>query len=362
MLETGPDAPPLGTRDAMVYSLLSLGCGAPHFLFLAYFMKYGTDTLGIEPAVLGGLFGVSRLWDAVSDPMVGALSDRLAGRRGRRRPWIAAGSVLMAVTVLMLWNPPAGPGSTELTVWVAGAICLYFTAHTLVYVPYDALAVELTRGLRARNRLYAWRFAAFKVAMVAGAAATAAFTESGDPRRVGAVVGWAGAALVVLGTWPVLLRLREPASSPPPRRRVGLWSGLRRAALDRQARTFFVITFVVSAGESALSALGPFVVAILLGDERSLPLILSVYVLSALAAAPLVTRLAARYGTWRLWNLSLGAMVLFYAGLALVHPGGLWFMLALVVPGGAAAALGAVLGSSILAALIDESALRSGQA
>lgn len=361
MLDTGLDAPPLGARDTLVYSLLSFGCGAPHFLILAYFLKYGTGTLGIEPAVLGGLFGASRIWDAVSDPVVGALSDRLASRFGRRRPWLAAGGVLLAVSLYMLWSPLPAAGSPGLTVWVGGAICLYFTAHTLVFVPYDALAVELTRGLHARNRLYASRFAAYQLAMVAGVVATAAFTESASPRRVGSIVGLAGAALAVLGTWPVVARLREAARPVAVVRRARLWSGLRRAALDREARIFFVITFVVSAGESALSALGPFVVAILLGSERPLPLILAAYILSGLVTAPLVTRLADRFGTWRLWNLSLAVMVLFYGGLAFVHPGGLVIMMGLVIPGGVAAAFQGVLGSSILASLIDRSARRSGE-
>ena len=67
------------------------------WLVMVYLLKFSTDVLGVGPAVVGALFGLGRLWDAVSDPAVGFLSDRTSSRLGRRRPWIAASALPTAL-------------------------------------------------------------------------------------------------------------------------------------------------------------------------------------------------------------------------------------------------------------------------
>ena len=76
---------PLGT--ILTYCLPTVGCGFMFLLIGLYLMPFSTDVLGISPAVMGTLFGLSRIWDAVSDPLAGYWSDRTRSRMGRRSPW-----------------------------------------------------------------------------------------------------------------------------------------------------------------------------------------------------------------------------------------------------------------------------------
>ncbi|MCB1694121.1 MAG: MFS transporter, partial [Pseudomonadales bacterium] len=67
------------------YSLPRISFGIMGLLFGTYFMKFSTDVLLIAPAAIGALLAASRMWDAVSDPLAGFLSDRTQSRFGRRR-------------------------------------------------------------------------------------------------------------------------------------------------------------------------------------------------------------------------------------------------------------------------------------
>ena len=79
------------------FNLPTLGMGFMYLLVNMYLMKYATDVLLIAPAAMGLIFGFSRLWDGVTDPLVGYVSDRTRSRLGRRRPWILFSAIPVAL-------------------------------------------------------------------------------------------------------------------------------------------------------------------------------------------------------------------------------------------------------------------------
>ena len=72
----------------IAYGMPAIGAGYMYLLMSLYVMKFSTDVLLIAPAVMGVIFSISRIWDAVSDPIAGYLSDRTTFKFGRRRTWI----------------------------------------------------------------------------------------------------------------------------------------------------------------------------------------------------------------------------------------------------------------------------------
>ena len=97
-------AGPLPVSVLLTYSAPSIGLHFTFMLMGLYFFKFATDVLLLAPAVLGVLIGGSRLWDAVSDPIAGYLSDRTRTRYGRRRPWMAAAALAVLNTPSTLAN------------------------------------------------------------------------------------------------------------------------------------------------------------------------------------------------------------------------------------------------------------------
>ena len=80
--------------SSLVYfTLPTIGFGYMYGLINLYLMIFATDFLAIAPATVGFIFGISRLWDAISDPLIGHLSDNTRTRFGRRRPWLVIAAI-----------------------------------------------------------------------------------------------------------------------------------------------------------------------------------------------------------------------------------------------------------------------------
>lgn len=89
-------------RTVLLYSLPAAGVHYTFMLVGIYLLKFSTDVLLIGPGLMGFLFGASRIWDAVSDPVAGHWSDRTRARLGRRRSWLLASVVPIAAAYWMV--------------------------------------------------------------------------------------------------------------------------------------------------------------------------------------------------------------------------------------------------------------------
>uniref|UniRef100_UPI0035CBFC8A MFS transporter n=1 Tax=uncultured Sphingomonas sp. TaxID=158754 RepID=UPI0035CBFC8A len=90
-------------------------------------LRYVVDFVGIGAALAGSLIGLSKLYDAVIDPLVGAASDRTRSRWGRRRPFLLFGGVLLAIAALLLFNVPSGLSAQVKVGYVLVALLAYAT-------------------------------------------------------------------------------------------------------------------------------------------------------------------------------------------------------------------------------------------
>ena len=138
------------------YTLSRVGLSIMGVMFGVYLMKYATDVLLIAPVVMGGLLAAARLWDAVTDPLVGYLSDRTRSRFGRRRVWMYASAIPLGIGTVMIWAPPADLSGTLLIGWMALALIVYETASTAFLIPHGALGMELTPDYHERTRLFGY--------------------------------------------------------------------------------------------------------------------------------------------------------------------------------------------------------------
>ncbi|NHW37557.1 hypothetical protein GQF04_23890, partial [Paenibacillus aceris] len=116
----------------MVYGLMT-------FLLLVFY----TDVLGVSAAFVGTLFLVVRIWDAVLDPVIAVVVDRIHTRWGKFRPFVLAGGILISVlTVLCFYAPDLSP--VMKTVYVIVTYALWNTAYALFDVPFWSLAPAMT--------------------------------------------------------------------------------------------------------------------------------------------------------------------------------------------------------------------------
>lgn len=142
-------APALSKKILIAYGLPGLPLavlGLPLFIYLPTFYA---ETVGIDLAVVGLVLLLARLWDVVTDPLVGALSDRTRGRFGRRRPWIIGALPLLCLSIWFLFVPSAGAGVGHLLIW---SVALYL-AWTMIQLPHAAWGAELSGDYHQRSRI-----------------------------------------------------------------------------------------------------------------------------------------------------------------------------------------------------------------
>ena len=143
-----------------------------------YFLFFLTDGIGISAALAGWIFFAGKLWDAISDPIMGYLSDKTKTRWGRRRPYLLFGSVPLAVTYILLWQKYSLNSEIALFVLYAVLAVIFFTSFTLVAVPYSSLIPELTLDYNDRTSLVSYRMMFSILLSIAGAALPMMFVEA----------------------------------------------------------------------------------------------------------------------------------------------------------------------------------------
>ncbi len=138
----------------------AFGDTASNFFFQTFnifLLYYYTDVFGISAAAVGTLFFVSKLWDAVNDPLMGALADRTSTRHGKYRPyllWMALPYGL--VGYLMFANPGLDDTGKLIYAWVTYSLMMML--YTAINVPYSALMGVMTPSTRERTLLASYRF------------------------------------------------------------------------------------------------------------------------------------------------------------------------------------------------------------
>jgi len=115
--------------------------------------------LGLSGTLTGLAIALSVIWDAVSDPLVGAWSDRVRGRWGRRHPFMIASIIPLGLSFVALFSPPAIAldSQSSLFFWLLASVILLRTALTLFMVPYLALGAEITTDYHERTLLAGMR-------------------------------------------------------------------------------------------------------------------------------------------------------------------------------------------------------------
>lgn len=109
-----------------------------------YLLFFMTDVVGLAAGLAGTALMVGKIWDAVTDPTVGYISDQTRTRWGRRRPYMFIGSFFLFITMVLMFTAPGYESQAQLFIWAAVMYCLLCTAYTLVNIPYGALTPELT--------------------------------------------------------------------------------------------------------------------------------------------------------------------------------------------------------------------------
>lgn len=147
-------------RDRIPWvQLIAYGLGG--FVPIALFNSVGQLSglilnvgLGISAIMVGVAQMVPRFWDAITDPIMGHLSDNTRGRWGRRRPYIFIGGLAVSVSFVLMWSVPRDWGEMAQFWYFLSMSLVFYTAVTVFEIPHGALGMEMTDDYHERTRLF----------------------------------------------------------------------------------------------------------------------------------------------------------------------------------------------------------------
>ncbi len=148
---------PLSRGTKLAYGIGDMGAAIGTQVTGFYLLSFLLDVALVPSLLVSVIFLVSNLWDAVTDPVIGNLSDKTRTRWGRRRPWLLFGAVPFGLAFFLQWYVP-GVGEIGRFVYFLVMALLFKTMFTVVNVPYTALTPELARTYDERTNLTSYRF------------------------------------------------------------------------------------------------------------------------------------------------------------------------------------------------------------
>jgi GPH family glycoside/pentoside/hexuronide:cation symporter len=354
---------PWGHRLAYAAPAFALAVvGIPLYVYLP---KFYTDVVGADIALVGFVLLAIRLFDAVSDPVIGALSDRTTSPLGRRRPWIALGVPPLVIALYLLFSPPTlSPNGALL--WFGVGLFVVFLAWTAITVPYESLGAELTQDYDERTAILSLRDGALILGTILAAASPAIIQGAlglGDgpdaERAKFRAVALSYAPLVVLAclacVWLVKERHGHRSSTALPSLRT-----LGARLKNRPFRILLASYTIAAIGSNLPATLIPYYVDYVIGDPNVEQYLL-LYFLTGVVLLPFWVRLAKRVGKKPAWLAAAALNSLTFAGVFFLGPGDSQAYAVLVIASGLGFGATLALPSAMQADVIDYEELRSGE-
>ena len=211
-------------REGILSVSTKLGYGAGDlggnlfFTVVAFWLtNFLTDEVGLSGTMAGTAILVGKLWDAVTDPAVGVLSDRTRSRWGRRRPWFLFAALPLGFSFMLMFINPGYKSPTSLFLWAAFAYMLLCTAYTCVNIPYNALTPELTPDFNERTSVNGYRMMFAVVGTLIGAGTALPIISAFSNKTQGFIAMGAifGAIMTVSSLVPFFF-VRERIKEKPP--------------------------------------------------------------------------------------------------------------------------------------------------
>ncbi|MDF1750575.1 MAG: MFS transporter [Alphaproteobacteria bacterium] len=284
----------------IAYGLLGLPLAAATLPLYVHIPNYYAVDLGLGLAAVGGAMFLMRIWDVVTDPLIGVLSDRIGGRYGRRRLWVGMGIPVAMLGGWMIFRPPMG---VDIAYLVVAGLILHL-GWTMVMLPYQAWGAELSRDYNTRNRIAAARemFVIAGTLVAGGLVALAA-----SPADRGQALGTVGLLLAIglpLAAIPLFWKVPDPKIVASVNK-VSWRQGLSVMASNRPFRKLLLAWVLNGVANGLPATLFILFVENIVGAPEQSGLYLLTYFLVAVAGMPVWLWIAGKIGKHRTWCVAM---------------------------------------------------------
>ena len=296
-------------KDSFIYGSPAIGAGYMYLLMAIYVMKFATDILLIAPAIVGLIFSISRVWDAINDPLVGYLSDKTKWSLGRRRSWLLISIVPISIFYLMVFFPPQYEEENLLTLWFAIGILGFYTSMTIFVVPHLSLGAELSSDYHERSKIFGVRHFFYTAGSALSLISFYLFitAEQNNTESLREIIFNHSIIAVIITSTLILYsvyKLKERSDysnrelKNPYRAYKDVWE-------NPHARLLIIAIFIEHVGSAAIAVLTLYVAQYIVGAAHWAPIFILCYLIPSAFSVPFWLPLSIKFGKVRLWIASM---------------------------------------------------------
>lgn len=213
--------PNYGFFSRVIYGMGEFFGGGCFVIINSFFAVFLTKALGMPPALAGTIPMIGKIWDAITDPIMGNITDRTTSKFGPKRFYILIGSIISAVTFVLMWLRINTPSVMVMYIFYIVMYCLFSTGFTIFSVPYSGLLPDMMDDYTVRSKFSNMRMVWSTLgAMVCGIVPTLLIKDNRDPASymrcalIFGVLFFITSIAVFFGTWekqkaPVRSTLKE---------------------------------------------------------------------------------------------------------------------------------------------------------
>lgn len=291
-----------------------------------YATEYATEAGSMSLYWVGVVFMLVRLWDGITDPLIGRLSDITKSRFGKRRIWILGGVIPLMISIHFLFNAPVDSGKTYLFIWAS----LFYLSWTLIQVPYLSWGAELSSGYNGRSRVFGFRETGTAIGILLSAALPL-LVLGGDAKmsEILQLLSWVLIFLLPLmvGTALFFVGEREQPRESSPKLKGSLITALKT---NRPYRRFLLFCLLFFTGISIGNAAFVLLIQYRLELPNAVTAIIFVLYITTIIGVSLWTRIARHIGRHRVLGVAVVGSMASHILLAFVPAGSYGFTFACI--------------------------------
>jgi len=283
-----------------------------------YLVYWYTTVVGLDPRIAGILFFIGMTWDAISDPIIASLSERVTSRFGTYRPFLLYGSVALGLAfVLLFWVPPLT--GMQLIIYLIIACIIFRSTYTVVAIPYAAMASRLTydsieRADYSGARMFCAFLGLLMVSMFLPPLVEIFAEQTGSEQKAFKYAAGIGA---IVATTAILLCFAMTKEQPLPSKTVQskkVWSGIvKNIRSNHSLRILICLIILNTLAGACLNLTLVFFIDAHQNSFAPKEVVLTAFAIGTLIFVPVWTFLVHSYGRKKIWTV----IVFIYAAAAL---------------------------------------------
>ncbi|MGH6652910.1 MAG: MFS transporter [Sphingopyxis sp.] len=352
-------APPPTAGQLVRFSSVAVPLAAAGLPLGVYLPVIYSRDYGLSLTVIGVIFLLGRLWDAIADPFMGSLSDRTRSRHGRRKPWMAAGGVVFGLSSIFLFFPPFGVTPLSLGI----VLFFFYLGWTAVQIPFQAWSGEVSGDYHQRTRIATYQTVVTSSALLL----TLILPTIADQLRPGdghlqlTLMGGLVLVSIVPALVLTLTALEEPPLPPVPMGKPSLKETIRAIVGEPLLLRVLASDFAVTLAQNIRAALIVFFVTFYMGRPEWAGGLFLFQFIFGVFAGPIWLKIGRLYGKHRTAVAGELVQVVINLSLLLVTPDSFGLLLGLTLAQGLAQGSGNLMLRAIVADVADKHRLDSGE-